>query len=115
MNKEHILKKNYDFNRIINSQKPFKSKNLILYIEKNNNDNYQFGISIGKKIGNAVTRNKLKRQIKSIITKNNYKNGFNCIIIVKKGILNLSFLQIEEELYNQFDKIDILKEKEYEK
>lgn len=111
LKKINILKKNEDFGRIINSTKALKSKNFTIFIEKTNNDVYHFGISVGTKIGKAVIRNKIKRQIKNIIDKKDYKNNFNCIIIVKRGILNLSFLEMQQELYNQFDKLNIIKEK----
>ena len=110
MKKTNILKKSYDFDRIIHSTKPIKSYDYIIYIEYNNDNNYHFGLSVGKKIGNAVTRNKVKRQIKNIIDKNNYKNGFNCIIIVRKGILDKSFNQINDELNISLNKLNIIKE-----
>ena len=79
MKKINVLKNNYDFNRIINNEKPFKYKGFIVYVEKNTNDFYKFGISVSKKIANAVGRNKIKRQIREIISKNNFENNFNCI------------------------------------
>ncbi len=111
MKKMNILKKNTDFTRIINNNKPYKSSNFIIYIEKNTNDVYHFGLSVGKKIGKAVVRNKIKRQIKNIIDQKDYKNNFNCIIIVKRGILNLSFFEMKQELMKQIAKLNIIKEK----
>ena len=61
-------------------------KDYIIYIERKEDVGYHFGLSVGKKVGNAVTRNKVKRQLRSIIDEKNYQNGLNCIIIVKKGI-----------------------------
>ena len=60
MKKINILKSNRDFNRIIKYNNSFKYKNYIIYIERDTNDLYKFGISVSKKIGNAVVRNKLK-------------------------------------------------------
>lgn len=111
MKKINILKPNSEFQRIISKYKPYQFKDYIIYYEKNTKDNYKFGISVSKKIGNAVLRNKLKRQIKNIIVKNNYQNNFNCIIIIRRSILNLSFKEKEEELNNIFKKLNILKEK----
>ena len=109
MKKINILKNNMDFNRIIKNNKPYKYKDYVIYIEKSNNDIYHFGFSIGKKIGNAVVRNKIKRQIKSIIDKKNYQNGFNCIIMVRKGILTKTFLEMELDLLTLFRNINIIK------
>ncbi|MDD3392042.1 MAG: ribonuclease P protein component [Bacilli bacterium] len=111
MKKQNIIKKNTDFQRIIKSIRPFKSKYYIVYFENIQLNNYFFGISVSKKIGNAVVRNKLKRQIKNIIDKNNYQNNFNCIIILRTSILELNYQQKEEELNKILYKLSIIKEK----
>lgn len=111
MKKINILKKNEDFSRIIKNEKPYKYKEYIIYKENYIGKGYHFGISVGKKIGNAVVRNKIKRQIKSIIDQNNYQNGFNCIIIVKKGIIEKDFSEMKEDLEVIMKKIHIVEEK----
>ncbi len=98
MNKEHILKKNLDFQRIINKYKPYRYKDFLIYIEKCNIENYFFGFSVGKKIGNAVIRNKIKRQLKNIVSKKDFQKGFNCIIMVGRGIVDKSYQEIETNL-----------------
>ena len=111
MKKINIVKENEQFNNIIqNSKKQYRNKDFILYVEKNNNNkNYRFGISVGKKIGNAVTRNKLKRQVRNII--DNYKNDYefdkDYIIIVRKNCLNRSYNEMNdsfENVINQYKK-----------
>ena len=111
MKKINILKNSRDFDRIIKNNKPYKYKDYIIYLERKTTDVYHFGISVGKKIGNAVTRNKIKRQIRSIISKNDYQNNFNCIIIVGRAITEKSYAQIEENLVNALKNINIIKEK----
>ena len=64
---------------------------------------------------NKSYRNKVKRQLKDIIDKNNYEKGFNCIIIVRKGILNKSFQDMKIELNECFEKLKIIKENNNEK
>ena len=110
MKKINIVKKTQDFTRIIKTKKAYVSNSFVIYIERKNQPTYHFGISVSKKIGNAVTRNKLKRQIKSIIDKKDYQNNFNCIIILRKGILSKSFKQKEIELYKELNKLNIYKE-----
>ena len=111
MKKINILKNGQDFDRIIKNNKPYKYKDYIIYIERNTNDLYKFGLSVGKKIGNAVNRNKVKRQLKSIIDKKDYQNGFNCIIIVGKGINERSFIEKENNLLLALNNLNIIKEK----
>lgn len=109
--KINTLKKNMDFERIIHNNKAFKYKDYVIYIERNNEKSYHFGICVSKKIGNAVTRNKYRRRIKNIIDKNVYQNGFNCIIILGKGILARSYSEMEKNLMGAFNKLNIIKER----
>ena len=111
MKKINIVKKNSDYNRIIKNNKPFKYKDYIIYIDKKEPSIYKFGFSVGKKIGNAVIRNRIKRQIKEIVSQNDYKNDFDCIIIVGKGILKLSFNEMSENLNFALKKLNLVKER----
>ena len=115
MKKINILKNSRDFDRIIRGNKPYKFKDYIIYIERKTNDVYKFGLSVGKKIGNAVNRNKVKRQLKSIIDKKDYQNNFNCIIIVGRGINEKNFNEKEENLLFALKKLNIIKETRNEK
>ena len=111
MKKNNILKESRDFDRIIKNNKPYKYKDYIIFIERDTNSNYKFGISVGKKVGNAVIRNKTKRRIKAIIDKKDYQNNFNCIIIVGRGVNEKSFSEMENNLMTALKNINILKEK----
>lgn len=99
-----------DYQRIIQNNKPFRYKEFILYKEKTEEQNYNFGFSVSKKICNAVTRNKIRRQLKDILDQKDYQNGFNCIIMVRKGILDISYQIMKENLIYCLDKINVLKE-----
>ena len=115
MKKINILKENKDFDRIIKNNAPFKYKGYVVYIEKNTNNLYHFGISVSKKIANAVGRNKIKRQIRNIISKNLYKNNFNCIIIVRKSYLETDYLNNFKDLNFIFKKLNIVEGEKNEK
>ena len=112
MKKKEIIKKSNDYTKVINKNNKLKNKYYSLFYIKS--DNTLFGISIPTKIGNAVIRNKNKRQIKNIIdnNKNNIQNGYNYVIIIRKEILSLSYQEKEQELINLFKKIGEKNEKQ---
>ena len=114
MKKINILKNSRDFDRIIKQTKAYKYKDYIIFLEKNTNDVYKFGLSVGKKIGNAVNRNKVKRQLKAIISEKDYQNNFNCIIIVGKGINERTFEERKENLLIALNNLNLMKEKVHE-
>ena len=99
MKKIEIIKSSDDFTKIIEQGKSKKNKYYsIYYIE--DKDNTRFGITIPTKTGKAVVRNKIKRRVKNIIDHNKkvVQNNYDYVIIVKKGILDLTYKEMEEEL-----------------
>ena len=98
MKKIEIVKKNSDFDKIIRKNQCKKDDIIIIYYLDNEMKKNRFGISVGKKIGNAVVRNYYKRVIRNICDsyKNLYSNGKDYIIILRKGVKMLSYQEIEE-------------------
>ena len=107
MKKLYIVKNQRDFERIINKGNIKKSKYFILYFENNNLQYDRFGISVGKKLGNAVFRNKYKRKIRAIIDnyKKNYINNKDCIIILKRSGINCKFEELNDDFITLMNKI----------
>ena len=99
MKKIEIIKSSEEYTEIINTSKSKKSKYFSVYYRKNNNSN-RYGITVHKKTGTAVTRNKIKRRVKKIIDNNKkiVHNGYDYVIIIKKGILELTYEEMEKEL-----------------
>ena len=106
MKKKNIVKNNRDFQRIIHHNQPYKYKDYI-YIERTEVGEYHFGISVSKKLGNAVTRNKLKRQIRSILQEKDYQKNFNCIIILGKGILMRNYSEMRDNLLEALNNLNV--------
>ena len=107
MKKINIVKKPKDFDRIIKKRNGKSNNYFIINKEENKENKAKFGITFTKNIGNAVTRNKLKRRIKSIIDNNDqmYEKNYTYIVIAKKEVLNLNYKDQEKELKNIFSKI----------
>lgn len=110
MKKIDIIKSSGEYTEIINIGKGIKSRNISIYYRKNDEKN-RYGISIPKKTGKAVIRNKIKRRIKNIIdnNKNSMQSSYDCVIIVRKGILDLTYQEMEIELLNLMSKIGEIK------
>ena len=107
MKKINILKEKKDFDRLFKKRNQLSSKYVYIYKDTNTVDNYRFGICVSKKIGNAVTRNKIKRQIKDIIDKSSlhfFNNDY--IILVKQSIKDAKFIEMKDDIINLLKKIN---------
>ena len=67
MKKEYRLLSNQDFSSLVKIGKRVKVDEFYLYYLKNNLTHSRFGISVSTKLGNAVIRNKTKRQVRAIV------------------------------------------------
>ena len=64
MNRKYSLKKNYDIEVLINKKQSVGDANYAIYYDASNLLEPKIAISVSKKLGDAVTRNKEKRIIK---------------------------------------------------
>ncbi len=105
MNKKFIIRKNEEIQDIINNSSKKINNYFVVYYKKNYFDYNRYCISISKKIGKANVRNLYKRRIKDIIMKNKIDNSYDCVIILRKAILNINFIDIKNELVNILEDI----------
>ena len=100
MKKLYRVKNQHDFDRIIKKGNRKKNDIFIIYYEFNNLPYARYGISVGKKLGNAVYRNKKKRQIRSIIDslEKDYVKAKDYIIILREKGKNLEYQSLNQKL-----------------
>ncbi len=105
MQKNHILKKNWEFKAIISNEKQIVTKYLILYYKKSFDD-LKVGISISKKFANAVLRNRYRRQVRNILKDLDIFNlKYNVVIILRKPFLSFSFIEKTKTLKQIFERL----------
>ena len=109
MKKYEIVKTHEDFNNIIQNGKCIKNAFYNIYIMKNKLHQARFGIAVGKKLGNAVFRNKMKRRMRMILTnqKKEFANGYDYIIIMKEKTKLLKYEELNEKLNDLLKKENI--------
>ncbi|ATQ35852.1 ribonuclease P protein component [Mesoplasma entomophilum] len=101
MKNKKIIKKNFEFQEIISKQEFYRNSSFVIYYSKNDKGYFRYGISVGKKLGNAVTRNKIKRQIRMMIQdqiKTSPEFSYDIIVIARNRLMQNSFDQNQREL-----------------
>lgn len=109
--KDYIIKKNYDISAIMAKHDSAANKYFIAYKTKNNTNHYRYAISIGKKYGNAVQRNRIKRQIRHIIQdlSGDIPANYDILIIVRPTANVLeNYHDIEKQIKHVFKRANII-------
>lgn len=100
------IKKQKDFQNVIHTGKYLRNKEYSVYYLKNDYKRIRIGVSIPTKTGNAVIRNKIKRQIKaSLASFVDLSKNLDIVIIPRKGYSIDNFVQIKDSLKQLIESI----------
>jgi ribonuclease P protein component len=93
--KSERIRKNTEFVATMKGKR-LSTDGLSLFYRKNDKDNFRVGISVSKKLANAVKRNRLRRQIRSCITKalGRTAAGYDLVFMARQGLAGREFEQI---------------------
>lgn len=93
MKRIETVKDRKTFDDIIRNGNFIKNQHFVIYNKESDNSTTKFGVAVSNKLGKAHIRNKLKRQVRSLIddNKNMFKNGSNYIIMIRKTCTEADF------------------------
>lgn len=99
------IKKYSEFQKVIEADNVKKTCFFVSYRLDNNLGYSRFGISVPKKTGNAVVRNRVKRQVRAAIGEStNFEESIDIVIIVRKNYDPDNFTQIKSEIQKVLEK-----------
>lgn len=99
MNKHQRIKDNKEFQEIFKKGKSYANRQFVVYIMPSEETHFRIGLSVSKKVGNAVTRNRVKRYIRQTFLelKDDVKPA-NYIIIARIPAATLDFHETKKSL-----------------
>lgn len=111
LKKTYRVKKEVDFQRVFHHGKSKANRQLVVYTyPKPGQPHFRVGFSVGKKIGNAVERNQIKRYLRQAVTelKDQLPNELDFIIIARADIKGRSFHEVKQSLVHVLKLADII-------
>lgn len=109
--KNERLRLRNDFKKLFDSNSRSVNSYFVLVFRKNNLEYSRIGVSIKRKFGKAVLRNKLRRQIKEIyrLNKDNFPQGYDFLFIPRKALSekykDTNFLDIKKMIFDSVRKL----------
>lgn len=98
--------RNEEFTKIIHQGHVCSNACFVMYYSNASKEYDRVGISVSKKLGNAPQRNKIKRQLRSMIDSSlNFSDGHDYIVIVKRGFLANDYQENKKQLNSLFVKV----------
>lgn len=110
LKREYRLRKKYMFNYCYKVGKIVHGKSALIYYTPSKNKNVKIGISVSKKLGTAVKRNRARRVIREAITPflERINQNYNIIIVARENLLTYTFKEISHDISVMLKKAEIL-------
>lgn len=105
MKKELRVKKNKEFQEAFQKGQSFANRQFVVYsLKKEGQEDFRIGLSVSKKIGNAVTRNQIKRYIRQAVFElsDQIVSGNDYVIIARKPAADMDFFEVKKSLTHVF-------------
>ena len=110
MKRKYRLRRNSDFQRVRQIGKSYASPILVLAFLRNELDHNRFGFVVSKRLGKAVRRNKIKRQMREIVRleMSHIRPGFDLVFIARVPSSKASYQEIMQSISKLLKTADLL-------
>ncbi|MGN1401142.1 MAG: ribonuclease P protein component [Bacillus sp. (in: firmicutes)] len=112
MKKKFRIKKNEDFQEVFKNGKSFANRQFVVYIlDRKDQDYYRVGLSVSKKLGNAVVRNQIKRYIRQSLLElqDDIHKQKDYVIIARMPASSLGLKEVKSSLVHVLKRGNALK------
>lgn len=110
MRKSYRIKKEQEFQRVFETHDSVANHKFVVYqLEKPNQPHFRVGISVGKKVGNAVQRGWVKRRIRQTIleVKPDLKKDVDFLVIARKSAAGMPMAAVKKNLVHALKLADL--------
>ena len=103
------LKLNHIFQRLYHSSGQANSY-LVLYARKNRTNTNRVGITVSKKLGHAVVRNRVRRRLREIyrLHEDQFQPGWDIVVVARTKAVHTEFGKLTQAYLQLAEKAGIL-------
>ena len=103
------LKRNHEFQRLYRKGKSAAAPTLALYCRKNRQPETRLGLTVGKKVGGAVTRNRVRRRLREIyrLHQGELRTGYDIVVVARVKAAFANYHQLERHFLSAADRLGL--------
>lgn len=105
------MNRNFQFRRMYRSAASRADAYLVVYHRKNRGTENHLGITVSKKVGTAVVRNRVRRLIKENyrLYEEQIRQGYDFVIVARMRAAGADFFHIQSSLLSLFSSCGLMK------
>lgn len=115
MKKKYRIKKNEEFQEVFQRGTSMANRQFVIYIlDRPEQPYFRIGLSVSKKLGKAVVRNRVKRYIRQCFLemKEEIMPGKDYVVIARLPVAEMDFFEVKKSLIHVLRKAGVLKKRE---
>ena len=103
------LKLNHIFQRLYRTSGVANSY-VVLYARKNGTDANRVGITVSKKLGHAVVRNRVRRRLRDVyrLNEDKFQSGWDLVIVARSKTVSAQFSKLTAAYLQAAEKAGVL-------
>lgn len=103
------IKRNHEFQRLYHKGKSAVSPYLALYCRRRRQPGNRLGFTVGKKVGGAVTRNRVRRRLREIyrLHESELRTGYDLVVVARVKAAFADYHKLESSFLSLADKLGV--------
>lgn len=105
------LKLNHIFRRLY-ATAGYANGYLVLYARRNRTSTNRVGVTVGKKLGHAVVRNRVRRRLREVyrLNEERFTPGWDIVVVARSRCIRADFQKLTQAYLSLAEKAGILQE-----